>query len=43
MAPCDFWLFSKLKRPLKGKRFQTTEDIMAATTTELNSIPKEAL
>jgi hypothetical protein len=43
MAPCDFWLFSKLKRPLKGTRFQTTEDIMAATTAELNSIAKEAL
>jgi histone-lysine N-methyltransferase SETMAR len=42
MAPCDFWLFRKLKRPLKGTRFQTREDIMAATTAELNSIPKEA-
>jgi hypothetical protein len=21
MAPCDFWLFPKLKRPLKGSRF----------------------
>ena len=42
MAPCDFWLFHKIKRPLKGTRFQTREDIMAASTAELNSIPKEA-
>jgi len=42
MAPCDFWLFRKLKRPLKGTRFQTRDDIMAATTAELNSIPEEA-
>ena len=23
MVPCDFWLFPKLKSPLKGNRFQT--------------------
>ena len=23
LAPCDFWLFPKLKSPLKGKGFQT--------------------
>ncbi|GLV45272.1 hypothetical protein CBL_05372 [Carabus blaptoides fortunei] len=42
MAPCDFWQLTKFKRPLKGTRFQTREDIMAATKAELNSIPKEA-
>ena len=42
MAPCDFWLFPKHKRSLKGKRMQTREDIMTATTAELNTIPKEA-
>jgi transposase len=26
MAPCDFWLFLKLKRPLKGSRFDSRED-----------------
>ena len=37
-APCSpdmtpkFSLFPKLKRSLKGKRFQTREDIMTATT-----------
>jgi hypothetical protein len=28
MAPCDFWLFPKLKRPLKGSPFDGREDIM---------------
>ena len=27
LAPCDFWLFPKLKSPLKGKRFQTVDEI----------------
>ena len=26
-VPCDFWLFPKLKSPLKGKRFQTINEI----------------
>jgi hypothetical protein len=26
MAPCDFWLFPKLKKPLKGSRFDSRED-----------------
>ena len=42
MAPCDFWLFTKLKMILKGTQFQTREDIMAAMTADLNSISKEA-
>ena len=24
LAPCGFWIFSKLKSPLRGKRFQTS-------------------
>ena len=27
VVPCDFWLFPKLKSPLKGKRFQTVDEI----------------
>ena len=42
MSSCDFWLFPKLKKPLKGKQFQTREDIMTAMIAELNAIPKEA-
>jgi hypothetical protein len=41
MAPCDFWLFSKLKRPLKGSRFDSREDIMRNATKELRSLPEE--
>ena len=41
MAPCDFWLFLKLKTPLKGSRFETREEIMRNATATLNTIPKE--
>ena len=27
LDPCDSWLFPKLKSPLKGKRFQTIDEI----------------
>ena len=27
LVACDFWLFPKLKSPLKGKRFQTVDEI----------------
>jgi len=42
MAPCDFWLFRKLKIPLKGTRFESREDIMRNATAQLNMIPQEA-
>jgi len=32
MAPCDFWLFPKVKMTMKGKRFESIQDIEAATT-----------
>jgi hypothetical protein len=41
MATCDFWLFPKLKRPLKGSRFDS-RDIMQKATKELRSLPEEA-
>ena len=25
LVPCDFWLFPKLKSPLKGKKFRTID------------------
>ena len=31
LAPCDFWLFPKLKSPLKRKRFQTVSKIQENT------------
>jgi hypothetical protein len=42
MARCDFWLFPKLKRPLKGFRFASRENIMRNATKELRSLPEEA-
>jgi transposase len=42
MALCDFWLFPKLKRPLKGSHFESHEDIMLNATKELKSLPEEA-
>jgi hypothetical protein len=41
MAPCDFWLFPKLKMLLKGFRFESREDIMKNATARLVAIPKE--
>jgi transposase len=41
MAPC-FWLFPKLKRPLKGSCFDSRKDIMQNTTKELRSLPEKA-
>ena len=31
LAPCNFWLFPKLKSPLKRKRFQTVSKIQENT------------
>ena len=35
LGPCDFSLFSKLKSPLKGKRFQTANEIRENKTMQL--------
>ena len=37
LAPCDFFLFPRLKKVLKGHRFEATEDIKRNST----KIPKE--
>jgi hypothetical protein len=41
LAPCDFWRFSKLKLPLKGRRFQTKNEIKENATRQLMAIPKK--
>ena len=41
LAPCDFFLFPKLKGILKGKRFQGVEDIKTSITRHLKTITKE--
>ena len=35
LVPCDFWLFPKLKSPLKGKRFHTINEIQENTMGQL--------
>ena len=40
MAPCDFFLFPKIKRTLKGRRFTAIDDIKSATLKELKAISK---
>ncbi|UYV67266.1 hypothetical protein LAZ67_5000086 [Cordylochernes scorpioides] len=42
IAPNDFFLFPKLKAVLKGRHFDTREDIIEKSSLALKSIPKEA-
>ena len=40
LAPCNFWLFPKLKSPLKGKRFQIVDEVQENTMGQLIAIGK---
>ena len=40
LAPCDLFLFPKLKEVIKGTRFQDSEAIKTAVTKELRAIPE---
>jgi hypothetical protein len=42
MAPCDFWLFSRLMVRLNGSRFGTRENIIQNTMVQLHTVPKQA-
>ena len=42
MARADFFLFTKLKVPVRGTRFQSVEDIKDNSRRELKSIPENA-
>ncbi|UYV65929.1 hypothetical protein LAZ67_3005905 [Cordylochernes scorpioides] len=42
IAPNDFFLFPKLKAVLKGRHFDTRDDIIEKSPLALKSIPKEA-
>jgi transposase len=42
LAPADFFLFPKLKSTLKGRHFDTFDDIKKNSTKDLFTIPKEA-
>ena len=38
LAPCDFFLFPRMKRNLKGKRFQNVEEVRVKMTETLKAI-----
>ncbi|UYV75811.1 hypothetical protein LAZ67_13001424 [Cordylochernes scorpioides] len=40
LVPCDFFLFPKLKRPMKGRRYATLDEIKTASKEELKKIFK---
>jgi len=42
LAPCDFFLFPRLKKVLKGHRFEATENIQRNSTKTLLDIPKRS-
>jgi hypothetical protein len=42
LAPADFFLFPKLKSTLKGRRFQTIEEIQENAIRELRAIRESA-
>ena len=39
LAPCDFWLFPKIKAGLPGRQFSRVQDLAKAVSSELRSIP----
>ena len=42
LAPCDFFLWPKLKKSMKGRRFAAIEEIKTASLEELKAIPESA-
>jgi len=40
LAPCDFFLFPKLKLRMKGRRFDTIEEFQEESQRVLDTIPK---
>ena len=43
LAPCSFFLFPRMKRDLKGKRFQNVEEVREKTTEELKATTLQEL
>jgi hypothetical protein len=41
LAPCDFFLFPKLKLKLKGRRFDTIEEIQAESQRVLHTLAEK--
>ena len=41
IAPCDFWLFPKLKEKLRGCRYETIEEMNKAVTKVIDTLTQE--
>ena len=41
LAPCDFWLFPKLKEKLRGSRYETIEEMKEAVTKVIDTLTQE--
>ena len=41
LAPCDFWLFSKLKEKLRGCRYETIEEMKENVTKIIDTLTQE--
>ena len=41
LAPCDFWLFPKLKENLRGYRYETIEEMKEAVTKVIDMLTQE--
>ena len=41
LAPCDFWLFPKLKEKLKGCRYETIEEMKEPVTKVIDTLTQE--
>ena len=41
LAPCDFWLFPKLKENLTGCRYETIEEMKEAVTKVIDMLTQE--
>lgn len=39
LAPCDFWLFPKIKKAISGRPFSRIQDLARAVHSELRNIP----
>ena len=37
LVPCDFWMVSRLKEKLRGRRFEDGEEIKEAVTESLDA------
>ena len=41
VAPCDFYLFPKLKEKLRGSRYETIEEIKESVTKVIDTLTQE--